>query len=163
MSFKHFSASLALALLATSAYAQSNNVNQIVDVSLVDDAGTAAFSALHSVGSGAFTDTFTFNVAGDYSAESVLSSIKLDAASNIDFTSATLNGKPYTVVKSGDVEVLQLNPVNVSGPLTLVVNGLAATNATYSGTLNLAAIPEPSTWVILAAGMALVGVSLRRR
>lgn len=155
--------SLSLALLAASVHAQSNNVNQTVDVSTTASGDTAAFTALHSVGVGSFIDTFTFNVTGDFSAESVLSSIPIDAASTIEFTSASLNGHAYDLVHTGDLEVLQLNLVNVSSPLELVVQGVAGTNATYSGTLNLYSVPEPSAWLVLASGLGMLALAQRRR
>lgn len=163
MKLNQLAAIVALALSAASSMAASNNVSNTVALSASGTDQTAAFTAIHNVGSGAFTDTFTFNVAGDFTADSIISSIGFTSVTNIDFTSITLNGNAYTPLSTGVVDVWALPSTPVSGPLTLLVNGNAGTNASYSGTLNLAAVPEPESLAMVMAGLAAVGFVVRRR
>ena len=46
-----------------------------------------------------------------------------------------------------------------------LTGGLAegATRGSYSGTIDIAAVPEPASWAMMIAGIAAVGVSMRRR
>jgi hypothetical protein len=115
------------------------------------------------VGSGSFEDTFTFNVTGDFNADSIISTIGFTKVTNIDFTSITLNGNAYSPVSTGAVEVWDLTPTNVTGPLTLKVIGTAGSNASYSGTLNLAPVPEPESYAMMLGALGALGFVVRRR
>lgn len=163
MKLKQLAAVAAFALSTASVLAASNNISNTVALSASGTDQTAAFTAIHNVGSGAFTDTFTFNVTGDFTADSIISSIGFTAVTDIAFESIKLNGNAYTPVSTGAVEVWQLNPTPVTGPLTLTVVGSAGKNASYSGTLNLAAVPEPESLAMVMAGLAAVGFVVRRR
>ena len=121
----------------------------------------------------AFTDTFNFNVAGFgplFSVNSSVISFGTTASQNIDFSSASLNGVALTIDNSQNGGQLSIaftpGDFNLSSPLTLIVNGTAGTNATYSGTLNItsaAAVPEPETYAMLLAGLGLIGFTARRK
>jgi hypothetical protein len=124
---------------------------------------TSAFSALHTAG--AFTDTFTFTLPGITAASTSVTTIGMGVA-DIDFASATLNGQPLvlTTDAGGFIEVL-FTPFDyaVSGPLTLIIKGTSAANASYSGTLNVTAVPEPESYALLLAGLGVLGFVARRR
>jgi len=150
---------LAAAIVATSSGAFANDV---VDAPAF--AGlTSTFAALHSAG--AFTDTFTFTMPGITSAS--VSVVTIGAGvGDIDFTSATLNSMPLvlTTDAGGFVELLYTpSSFAVTGPLTLIVKGTSAANASYSGTLNVTAVPEPETVALMLAGLGMVGFVARRR
>ena len=82
---------------------------------------------------------------------------------NIDFTSITLNGNAYSPVSTGAVEVWDLTSTKVTGPLTLSVIGTAGSNASYSGTLNLAPVPEPESYAMMLGALGALGFVARRR
>lgn len=150
---------LAAAIVATTSSAFANNV---VDAPGFDGL-TSTFSAVHTAGS--FTDTFTFTLSGITSASLSLITIGAGIA-DIDFTSATLNSLPLTLTTDagGFVEILY-SPTDfaVTGPLTLIVNGTSGANASYSGTLNVTAVPEPETVALMLAGLGVLGFVARRR
>lgn len=153
------SLALAAAIVASSSSAFANDV-----VGAPAFTGlTSTFSALHSAG--AFTDTFTFMMPGITSADASVITIGAGVA-DIDFLSATLNSMPLalTMDASGFVEVLYTpSSYAVTGPLTLVVKGMSGANASYSGTLNVTAVPEPETVALMLAGLGVMGFVARRR
>lgn len=163
MKLNQLAAIAALALSAASSMAASNNIINTVALSSDGTNQTAAFTAIHNVGSGSFEDTFTFNVSGDFTADSIISTIGFTKVTNIDFTSITLNGNAYSPVSTGAVEVWDLTSTKVTGPLTLSVIGTAGSNASYSGTLNLAPVPEPESYAMMLGALGALGFVARRR
>jgi len=150
---------LAAAIVATSGAAFANDV-----VGSPSFAGlTSTYSALHSAG--AFTDTFTFMMPGITSASVSITTIGAGVA-DIDFISATLTSMPLvlTTDAGGFVELLYTpGSYPVTGPLTLVIKGTSGENASYSGTLNVTAVPEPETVALMMAGLGVIGFVARRR
>lgn len=124
---------------------------------------TATFEALHTAG--AFTDTFTFLVSGSTTASVSIVTIGAGVA-DIDFTGSTLNGAPLvlTTDAGGFVELLYTpSAYAVTGPLTLVITGTSGANASYTGSLNVGAVPEAGTLALMLAGIGAVGWVARRR
>ncbi|MYN29063.1 FxDxF family PEP-CTERM protein [Duganella levis] len=166
MKIKSILAAAALTIVASSAFA-TNTVVTLVQDPVNAAKYTGGFNISHT---SAFTDTFTFSPSFQSSTVStVLTSIGFDKVTNIDFTSVKLNGVALSIT-NGVVDVAQtLTQLNLTGPLTLVVSGKAGVantpnfNASYSGTINVTAVPEPETFAMLGAGLALVGFAARRR
>lgn len=123
---------------------------------------TADFGGVHNE-AGAFTDTFTFNPSvGSSTSNAFIKTLALGVLNNLDFTSASLNGHALTMFGPNYGELS--SPVAVSGTLVLTVTGNTITpSASYAGTINVAAVPEPETYGMLLAGLGVVGFLARRR
>ncbi len=149
-----------LATLLAATGAQANNV--IVNQGLTG--GTTYYGALHTDDVD-FEDVFNFAVSG-----SVLTSVSLttigSGANNIDFVSASLNGVPLTLSGTGFFETGFLNDTNLTGPLVLTIRGKSGATggafASYSGTLNVTIVPEPSTALLIGLGIGGLALAARR-
>ena len=127
------------------------------------------FGAKITGGPTSFSDTFTFTIAGSAgSLNSQVSTLLLNGSQNINFTSILLDST-YAFTKTStdpNPETWALvNPVLVGlGSHTITVAGnLLGPNGSYSGTLNVAAVPEPATWAMMLLGFGAMGLVIRRR
>lgn len=130
---------------------------------------TADFGASHT---GNFTDTFTFTAA-DTTGLTDLSFFNFvyTVAQSVDFTSASINGVTVPVTNAtapGAVPHYSFGgipPTFLSGgSLVLTISGTAlGTGGSYSGIINLSAVPEPATYGMMMGGLAMLGFMARRR
>lgn len=119
-----------------------------------------------------FSDTLTFvTPTGFNSLTADISSI-LNAdnpATNIDFSSVTLNGTAFAPLLTGNREyrALDLFRLAAGATNTLVISGTTGGNATYTGNLSFAnvaaAVPEASTWAMMLVGFGMIGAVSRYR
>lgn len=125
-----------------------------------------------NVTKGGFTHTFTFTWPAAGTSGSDITSGRVDALTNIDFRSVTLNGVEFTIGSSGVNEFRFANGVPApTGLQTLTVRGVSGGNGSYAGTLAFSPsngngagpVPEPAVWGLMTAGFGLVGGALRRR
>jgi hypothetical protein len=123
---------------------------------------------------GAFTDTYTFS---DYSAASSIATGSLiSTATNLSqlvFTSASLNGTDLKVSYHAafGISSITFDSVSVTGPLTLVINGIVKAKApgvaafgSYGGDFKVtSAVPEPAAYGMLLGVMGVLAFAARRR
>jgi hypothetical protein len=139
---------------ATAAHAASGTVSSSFD-------GTTGTFSDRNFTTPGFNDTFDFtNVpAGEYNI------IIGTATPGVDFTKITFDGAtvPYSqAFQSGLLNDFMVGP----GVQTLVVEGTynSKVGGSYAGTVQFNAVsaaPEPATWSLMIAGVALVGGALR--
>jgi len=170
MKLKPLILATALAFTAMGAYAE----DQVYDVPLTGPSAegtyTASFNAVHAV-AGAFVDTFTFtpSIAGFLNGSLVTTAA--NPATDINFTSATVNGIAFNFSPTGANEWGFTDVAFSAGPIVLKLFGIAAPDlapgtavtASYAGTLNISAVPEPETWGMMLGGLGLIGFMARRR
>lgn len=119
---------------------------------------------------GPFTQEFTFVLPEAGTTASSITTAAVNFASNIDFTSVTLNGQAFTLSPTGQFEFGSILLDTFTGVQTLVVNGIATaptgTNAAFSGVVTFTpggAIPEPGMWALMILGFGFIGGALRSR
>lgn len=149
---KPFTAFAAAGLLALGA-ASAQAADQVIDL---------------SSGYGSFIGTKPLLQGGD----DVISFVNLAAGTyNFDFTlssqytnitSVTVNGQGATQISSGNFKFFGLTSTD-SAPFTVHIVGTTSTRSLYSGELQVTAVPEPDTYAMLLAGLAVVGFVARRR
>jgi hypothetical protein len=110
----------------------------------------------------AFTDNFfiTTGSFGDLS----FTLTNTAALSGISFSSIQLFDSANTLL--GNIVTGSLPTTFFSlaaDTYKLVLTGATTGPATYSGTIDLAPVPEPTTWAMMVAGIAAVGMTMRRR
>lgn len=153
----------AAALTVASSGAMANSVNSGFTVT----GGTSFFGALHTE-SGSFVDTLTFSPTDGLVLTNAIISTSGSGSQNIDFDSVELNGHALSLTPHGFFEIGQLPDTLLKGPLTLVVKGKSDSSggifSSYSGTLNIVAVPEAETYALMMIGLVGLGLhSLRRK
>ena len=87
---------------------------------------------------------------------------------DIDFTTVTFNGVNFDIFSSAEPQEVR----NISASLVagfnnrISVSGITGGNAALNGNISfasMAAVPEPTTWMLMLMGMAGIGFSMRRK
>jgi hypothetical protein len=161
MKMKSLVLAVSLAISAAGAYAEDINTT----ITLTEgppNTYSAGFDITHVV-AGLFTDTISFEPTVSGLTNGSLVTIATNDVTNVDFTSANINGLAFTFASVGNGEVGFTIPGMLTGPLVMTVMGSAGANASYGGTINVSAVPEPETWAMMLGGLGLVGFMARRR
>jgi hypothetical protein len=168
---------LAACVLAVAALAPARAADISAPIQPLDLVGNSAGFFGDSFAEGnngnTFSDRFTFTV-GDYpfNLDAIVASISSSASSGLDLTGFSLYDAADTLVfggtsvTSGAVDIWQLSDELLDpGSYYLKVDGTVVSGGTsaYGAAVLLAAVPEPATLGMLAAGLGLVGVAARRR
>ncbi len=159
-----YAAAAAFAVVAMAPAASATDIS--IPLEQVGSTFTADYG--NSGLSGVFSDKFTFSpFVGASSADFSLVQVGLGAGA-IAFTTLTIDGidlLPSLTIVPGGAFLLLSDFALSAGEHVLIIGGTAGGNASYSGTVNFAvtAVPEPATWAMMIAGIAAVGVTLRRR
>ncbi len=138
-------------------------------ITLTPPAADGSFTGIFGetgIGAGDFSDTFTFAMPTGIAGATITTNWVGSLLSNIDFSSATFNGHPFSLSPTGQVENgFILNVPVTGGTQTLEVKGTSGGNGSFSGTLSFAmtAMPEPASWAMMIVGFGGIGAMLRRR
>lgn len=157
----------AAAAVTVMAGASAANAGVVFDQVVLTGPGTDFFGAVIEAEPGPFTHVFNFTLANHAQANSSLTTIRL-GATDIDFSSIKLDGFSFDQIGfDPKSEVWELASVLLgSGPHSITVTGNVvgrSQGGSYSGVLNVAAVPEPATWALMIMGFAGAGAMMRRR
>jgi hypothetical protein len=130
------------------------------------DGSISAAIGNDSVTDANFVDVFDFiwPTAGMTSIS--FTTVAQSAGTNINFTSATLNGTPINLTPNGVFEVGSLIGLATGpGPQQIVISGTSGGSGSYGGNLSFmpTLVPEPASWALMISGFGGVGALLRRR
>lgn len=173
---------LMAAIAATVAFAAAPSAQAAQFLNISGPSGNFGDDSVTCAGGAAFcsfTRTFSFTTpAGFNLASSDISSVftGTNSATNIDFTTVTLNGVSFNTLSTGVQEFRNLlnqaliaggvNTLFVSGNVG-VSGGTIPADASFSGNLsfanNVAAVPEPATWGMMVLGFGMIGAAARKR
>jgi len=135
---------------------------------------------LTSTGGGGYTGSFTSNVDGSFidmftfTPTSVAGDVKIELTPTrpVTFFTALLNDQGFSFLPENGKTSFDFEGIVAAGqPLQLQVFGfagdassLSAMAASYTGNISISAIPEPDSYLLLLAGVAvLLSAKVRRR
>lgn len=160
---------LLAAALAAGAAAQADDMVTNVNLGGNGDGTLSASFGVTHIEMGDFTDVFNFSPsAGEWFVDSSIVTIGFQPASNIDFYAAEINGHAMTLTPNGTFEYGWLINEPIMGPLVLTVHGdvegmMGGASASYAGTINVSAVPEPATCGMLLGGLGVLALRGRKK
>jgi hypothetical protein len=125
------------------------------------------------ISAGNFIDTYLFEIPQTGTGSGSISTSAsggLFTATDLDFTSVTVNGLAATLSTNGLVEFAGITGVPIVPGVVnrIVVSGLSRGQGSYGGNASFTpaatpGVPEPSTWAMMLFGFGAVGFGMRRR
>ena len=109
-----------------------------------------------------FTDVFQLNLSNFYSL-SITATNTASTGGPITFTTAALLDSAMTSLGAVAFGAVPTTFKLAPGTYYLKFAGSASDHASYGGTIDIASVPEPTTWAMMIGGLGVVGLSLRRR
>jgi hypothetical protein len=137
---------------------------------------SAGFSAAFGAGNfnNTFVDKYTFSITDPSDVvDALVGSIARSSLVGLEINGFDLYASDNTLLGSGamqqsgtvDLWTISTGATLPMGGYYIAVSGrmVSDMSASYGGNLSLAPIPEPATCAMLAAGLGVVGLALRRR
>ena len=131
---------------------------------------TANVESVHDL-SGSIADTFNFTVPVDGLLSFELQAFGPVGSGGFFFQGYQVNGGPI-VMNNGPAASLSAGGIPIaSGPGSLLIGGVVApalparvsVTAGYTGSITVTAIPEPQTWLLMLAGLMVLGRAVARQ
>lgn len=156
--FRIFLFVAALAWGAGPAYADTFDLGEL-------PIGTESFD--HFVAAGAFADTYNFSLTAAHNTAIAVTDVELFfGVINL----YDIGGLAFGLYDSGDSLLSTPGALSYSGTLAAGVyhfdisgSGVGAQGGYYAGLVDVAPVPEIGVWLMMLAGMGLVGLRLGRR
>jgi len=160
----------ASAAVATMALAPAANASVSIACPGFSGLGYCTFDEVNGTGNfgdsfasaQSFTDTFTVTLTSDYQL-SVTATNTAATGGPISFSAAELLDSSLNSLGPIAFGAVPTTFMLTAGTYYLSFAGSATHSSSYSGTIDIAPIPEPATWAMMVAGIAAVGVAMRRR
>ena len=158
------------ATAAVAAVAMSPSAHAAISLTCPQISGSAACSFDESAGTGIygnsvlgmFDDTYYITLTDNYRLSITLTNT-LDVGGPISFSvRQLLNSTPSSLGSIAGGAVAN-NFIVGPGVYAIHFQGGSNLRASYSGTIDIAPVPEPTTWALMVAGIAVVGTALRRK
>jgi hypothetical protein len=113
-----------------------------------------------------FDDSFLFTIPQDgFGSGSISTSFSAATKNKLTITDLIINGVSYFVPPSSGGQSFSVSGIPITANVlnTIEVQGFTAGSGTYSGTATFAAIPEPSSWMMMLLGFGAVSTIMRRQ
>lgn len=155
---------------AAAACVFSSGAQAAISVSCPQVAGTATcfFSEANATGiygnsvAGLFDDTYYITLTSSYKLSITLTNT-LSVGGPINFTLRQLLNSTPAVLGAVAGGAVSNNFYVGPGVYALHFTGSANSRASYSGTIDVAPVPEPASWALMIGGFVLAGVAMRNR